>query len=289
MARMLRTALVLCLLVGPLRAPAQNPAPAAECRLPPGLWQKRQALRREFDASGGRAGAAWQALQNIDAQYRRFVLALSRAEQAKQAGAVGACCDGSRHDPEAAIFCALARYRLGGRSDPEGFLAALPPTPVTAAALDQLRQAGSPDANAPSLAAAPVYNVTEEVFQLMLAGNPVATARYFYLLHHSGGAWADDAADQLEDYLAHHPAELIRNWPLLRPYWNLSEGITWDVDAAWWEVLVARYRTACAAPIPGAAQPRPPRRPENAGAALAANCRQVLALLEGAARAAASE
>ncbi len=302
MAVMLRPAIVLFLLVWPLGAAAQGPAPATECRLAPGLWQQRQALRREFDASGGRAGAAWQALQSIHAQYRRFVLVLARDYEGKQAAEAGACCDATSHDPEAAIFCALVRYRLGGRSDAASFLRALPPTPVTAAALDQLRQAGSPDANASSLAASPVANVTEDVFRLMLAGNSVATADYFYLLHHSGGAWADDAADQLEDYLAHHPAALIRNWPLLRTYWNLSDGITWDVDAAWWEALVPRYRAACAAPNPETAQPISPRPTEPVRGirsnppdsrtrratrtSLAANCRQILALLEIAARAA---
>jgi len=65
-----------------------------------------------------------------------------------------------------------------------------------------------------------------------------------------------------------HPEALIRNWPVLRKYWNLSEGITWDVDAPWWQSRVAQYRRACAH-----ASPR---------------CREILALLGKAAQAAAT-
>jgi hypothetical protein len=266
MARMSR-ALLLLLLFSGLAAP-QAPAPAP-AHLPPGLWQKRQALQREFDASGGSSGDAYEAMQSIDAQYRQFVVALSEAYEKKQPAAIDASCDGARNDPEARIFCALVRYRLSGRKDPASFLAALPEAPEAAAALVDLRQAASTAPNATGLAASPVYSVTDEIFQLMLAGNPDATARYFYLFHHSGGAWADDAADELEHYLTDHPDALIRNWSVLRKYWNLSEGITWDVDAGWWQDIVAQYRRACSTNRP--------------------NCREILAQLDKAAQAAASQ
>ncbi len=268
MTRMSR-ALLLLLILPALAAP-QAPTPPAPtaAHLAPGLWQKRQALQREFDASGGSSGAAYEGIQSIDAQYRNFVLALSEAYEKKQQVVVDSSCDAARNDPEAAIFCALVRYRLSDRKDPAAFLAALPETPEAAAALVDLRQAASRNQSESALAASPVYSVTDEMFQLMLAGNPDATARYFYLLHHSGGAWADDAADQLEHYLTDHPDALIRNWPVLRKYWNLSDGITWDVDAGWWQGVVARYRRVCA--------PSSPR------------CREILAQLDKAAQAAAA-
>jgi hypothetical protein len=261
---------LLLLLVFPALAAPQAPTPPAPpaAHLAPGLWQKRQALQREFDASGGSSGAAYEAIQSIDAQYRQFVQALSEAYEKKQQPAIDSACEAARQDPEAAIFCALVRYRLSARKDSAGFLTAFPETPEAAAALVDLRQAASRGPDATGLAASPVYNVTDELFQLMLVGNAVATARYFYLFHHSGGAWADDAADQLEHYLTDHPDALIRNWPVLRQYWNLSEGITWDVDAGWWQGVIAQYRRACAAGRP--------------------NCREILAQLDRAAQAAAA-
>ena len=266
MARMNRSLLFLFVLLCPALAAAQVSAPSAACRLAPGLWQKRQAFQREFDASGGSSAAAYDGIQSIDAQYRRFVLALAVAYRKKQPALVDSCCDGAGKDPEGAIFCALVHYLLDGRKHPGRLLATLPETPQTATALVDLRQAGSHNASAFPLAADPVYSVTDALFRLMLAGNAKATARYFYLLHHSGGAWADDAADELEHYLTDHSAALIRNWPVLRNYWNLSEGITWDVDADWWKSIVARYGHACSASTP--------------------RCREILALLEKASRAA---
>jgi hypothetical protein len=267
MAWMFR-ALLLLLILPALAAP-QAPTSPAPARLAPGLWQKRQALQREFDSSGGSSGSAYEAIQSIDAQYRQFVVALSEAYGKKQQSEIDSACAATRSDPEAAIFCALVRYRLSGRKDPASFLAAFPETPEAAAALVDLRQAASTAPNATGLAASPVYSVTDEIYQLMLAGNPDATARYFYLFRHSGGAWADDAADQLEHYLTDHPDALIRNWPVLRKYWDLSEGITWDVDAEWWQGLLAQYRRACTATKP--------------------NCREILAQLDKAAQAAASQ
>lgn len=259
---------ILVLLIVPGNAAAQAPAraPAAAYRVAPGLWQQRQTARHEFDASGGRSGSAYKLIQSIDAQYRRFVFAVSEEYEKKDRAAVEASCTASRGDPEASIFCALIRYRMGGRKDAAGFLAALPAKEQTAEALDDLRRAASTNPNAPVLAAAPVYSVTEAIFRLMVQGSAVATARYFYLLHHSDGAWADHAADELEHYLTDHSAALIRNWPVLRNYWNLSAGITWDVDAGWWENIVTRYKRACS-----------PARP---------NCGAVLTLIERAARAA---
>jgi hypothetical protein len=268
MIRMTRA--LLLLLVLPAMGAAQAPVPdtrvappATAAHLAPGLWQKRQALQHEFDASGGSSSSAYEGIQAIDAQYQRFVLALSDAYEKKQLDAIDSSCDAARDDPEAGIFCALIRYRLSSRKDPAGLLAALPETPQAAAALVDLRQAASRNPSESGLAASPVYSVTGELFRLMLAGNPVATERYFYLLHHSAGAWADDAADQLEHYLTDHSDALIRNWPVLGKYWNLSDGITWDVDAAWWQDIVARYRRVCS--------PASPR------------CREILALLEKAA------
>jgi hypothetical protein len=269
MIRMTRA--LLLLLVLPAMGAAQAPVPdtrvappaTAAAHLAPGLWQKRQALQHEFDASGGSSSSAYEGIQAIDAQYQRFVLALSDAYEKKQLDAIDSSCDAARDDPEAGIFCALIRYRLSSRKDPAGLLAALPETPQAAAALVDLRQAASRNPSESGLAASPVYSVTGELFRLMLAGNPVATERYFYLLHHSAGAWADDAADQLEHYLTDHSDALIRNWPVLGKYWNLSDGITWDVDAAWWQDIVARYRRVCS--------PASPR------------CREILALLEKAA------
>ncbi|HVB35096.1 MAG TPA: hypothetical protein VNJ52_12090 [Patescibacteria group bacterium] len=259
-------ALPLLLMLVPARGAAQVPVSPPACRLPAGLWQKRQVLQREFDASGGRSASALESIEGIDAQYRRFVFAAGEAYAQKRPEGVNACCDGARGDPEASIFCALIRYRLGGRKDPARFLAALPETPEAAAALVDLGQAASQNAEAQAIAGSPVYAVTDEIFRLMLAGYPGSTATYFYLFHHSGGAYADDVADQLEHYLTGHPAALIRNWPVLRKYWNLSEGITWDVDAGWWQGVIRGFRRAC---DPGDA-----------------NCKEILALLEKAARAA---
>ncbi len=268
MGGMRRAIGILILLIVPGIAAAQAPgrAPVAAYRLTPGLWRERQTAKREFDASGGRSGSAYELIQSIDTQYRLFVYAVSEEYEKKDSAAVEASCTSATGDPEASIFCALMRYRLDGRKDPERFLAALPATQETATALDDLRKAASQNPNAPVISAAPVYSVTEAIFQLMVAGNAKATARYFYLLHHSNGAWADHAADELEHYLTDHPAALIRNWPVLRHYWNLSAGITWDVDAGWWENIVSRYKRACS-----------PAKP---------SCGEVLKLIKGAARAA---
>jgi hypothetical protein len=268
---MVRSLLLLLLVLpaAPALGASQAPAPAsspAAYRLAPGLWQKRQAYQHEFDASGGRAGSAYEAIQSIDAQYRRFVLAVSEAYARKQIAVIAASCNAVRGDPEARMFCAMVRYRLRGRKDPTRFLAALPETQPTATALDDLHRAAARIDNPPPLAASPVYSVTEPIFRLMVAGNAAATARYFYLFHHSDGAWAGTAASQLETYLTDDSRALIRNWPVLRKYWNLSEGITWDVDANWWESTVARYRRVCSPIGP--------------------NCRGILDLLEGAAQAA---
>ncbi len=283
-------ALLLLLMLFPAGAAAQPVAQAVaqavtqpvtmpgSCRLPAGLWQKREALQTQFDRSEGQSTKALEAIQAIDAQYRQFVLAAAEAyaQGSPQGvpGQVNACCDGVENDPEASIFCALIRYRLGGRKDPARFLAALPETPEAAAALVDLGQAASPqDGNAPSIATSPVYHVTDEIYRLMLGGYPGATARYFYLFRHSGGAYADDVADQLEHYLTDHPDALIRNWPVLQKYWDLSEGITWDVDAGWWEGVIRGFHGACGrdGAADGAAGPR---------------CREILALLQKAARAA---
>lgn len=260
---------LLVLAAAPALGARQAPAPAsspAGYRLAPGLWQKRQAYQHEFDASGGRAGAAYAAIQSIDAQYRHFVLAVSEAYAKKDVAAIAASCGAVGGDPEAEIFCATVRYRLRRRRDPARFLAALPETQQTATALDDLHRAGAQTANPPPLAASPVYSVTEPIFRLMVGGNAAATSRYFYLFHHSDGAWAGTAAGQLETYLAHDSRALIRNWAVLRKYWNLSEGITWDVDANWWEGVVTRYRRVCSPVGP--------------------SCREILDLLESAAQAA---
>lgn len=278
MRRVLALALLLSALVAPAAA-AQDPtaappqflaarpsAPSPECSLPAGLWQRRQALKQQFDSSGGHSEAALQGIQSIDARYRRFLVAVSNAYNANQPAALQACCPGGSRDPEAAIFCALTRYLQDGRKEPDRFLAALPQTPETAAALDNLEQAASPNQPASALAALPVYNVTEELYRLIIAANSRATATYFWLLHHSSGAWADDAADQLERLLRNHPDAVIRDWPFLKNDWNLSEGITWDVDGNWWQDTIKGFQSVCKTPDP--------------------RCREVLALLEAAARAA---
>jgi hypothetical protein len=250
----------------PVPGAAQASVSLAKCQIPAGLWQKRQLAQQEFDNSGGQSTSALESINKIDAKYRQFVLAVGEAYAKKQVNEVNACCDGAGGDPEASIFCALGRYRLRGREDPARFLAALPETRETAAALVNLGQAASRASSAPAIAGSPVFAVTDEIFHLMLAGYPGATSRYFYLFRHSGGAYADDVADQLEHYLTDHQTELIRNWPVLRKYWNLSEGITWDVDAGWWQGVIRGFRRAC--------------NPADA------NCKQILALLNQAARAA---
>jgi hypothetical protein len=257
----LRILLLIALLPGV--AAAQSSLPA--CQLSPGLWAKRQALQKQFDRGGGQA-AAFQAIQVVNGQYRAFLVSVADAHSAGQFAAVNSCCDAVKNDLEASMFCALVRYVEGGRKDAAGFLAALPQTADGAAALVDLDSAGNRDADSASLAAAPVWNVTNELYQLILAGNAVATARYFWLFHHSGGAYADDVADQLEDLLANHPDVVLRDWATLGKYWNLSEGITWDVDAAWWEPVIAGFRAKCQTSDPA--------------------CSQILALLEKAARAA---
>lgn len=209
---------------------------------------------------------ALESIDAIDAQYRVFVSAVGRAYAQKNPRQVNVCCQGASGDPEASIFCALVRYREGGRKDPGRFIAALPETPEIAAALVHLGQAASRQADAPAIAESPVFSITDEIYRLMLTGYPGATARYFYLFRHSGGAYADDVADQLEHYLTDHPDALIRNWPVLRKYWNLSEGITWDVDAQWWHGVIQGFHRAC--------------EPGNG------HCQEILALLNKAARAA---
>lgn len=254
------------LLLVPVRGAAQAPVAPASCQLPSGTWQKRQVAQQEFDRSGGSLSSALVSINKFDAQYRRFVLAVGQAYAQKRVDTVNACCDGVRGDPEASIFCALVHYRLRDHQDPARFLAALPQTPEAAAAVADLKRAASPDANAPALAGTPVFYVTDEVFHLMLHGYPGATATYFYLVNHSGGAYAGTVADELEHYLTQHQAALIRNWPVLQKYWNLSDGITWDVDAGWWQGTIRGFRPVC----------------QTGGA----NCKEVLALLNQAARAA---
>jgi hypothetical protein len=250
----------------PGAASGQTISPATSCGLPASLWQHRQALKKQFDASGGQSDGALQGIQAVDAQYRRFLVAVTDAYATGQFAAIDACCLGTKGDPEATIVCGLLRYLQGGRKQPERFLAALPETPDAAAALDDLEQAASPDQHASSLATLPVYSVTEELYRLMVGGNPRATARYFWLLHHSSGAWADDAADQLERFLRNHPEAVIRDWPFLKNFWNLSDGITWDVDANWWQGTIENFRRAC-------------RNNDR-------RCREILALLQKAAHAA---
>lgn len=223
-------------------------------------------MQQKFDKSGGQSAGALESIESIDSQYRRFVLTVGEAYAQKRPQVVNACCDGARGDPEASVFCSLVRYRMNGRKDPARFLAALPETPEAAAALVDLGQAASRGGSAPAITGSPVFGVTDEIFQLVLAGNTDATARYFYLFHHSGGAYADDVADQLEGYLTDHPATLIRNWPVLRKYWNLSDGITWDVDAGWWQGVIGGFHRVCG---PGGA-----------------SCKEILSLLGQAARAA---
>lgn len=256
----------LLLLLVPVRGAAQAPVAPVSCQLPAGTWQKRQLAQQEFDRSGGASSRALESINKFDSQYRRFVLAVGQAYAQKRAETVNACCDGARGDPEASIFCALVRYRLRGQQNPARFLAAVPETPEAAAALVDLKRAASHSADSPALAGTPVFYVTDAIFHLMLSGYPGATSTYFYLVRHSGGAYAGDVADELEHYLTQHQAALIRNWPVLRKYWNLSDEITWDVDAGWWKGTIRGFQSVC---HPGGA-----------------HCKEVLALLNQAARAA---
>ena len=255
------------LAVAQSHAPSPPPisAPAAGCHLPPGLWRQRQGFERQFDASGGNSSAAYNGIHRVDAQYRDFIHSVVEAYEKKRPARLAGCCPETQSDPEAAMFCAAIRYIASGRKNTAAFLAAVPPTPRAAAALVALREAASRNSSS-QLASDPSYAVTDSLYRLMLAGNAEATARYFYLFRHSQEAWARDAADELEDYITGHPAALIRNWPVLREYWNLSEGITWDVDADWWVSVLAQYRRACA-----------PSRPR---------CQEILDLIQGAAHAA---
>ena len=246
-------------------SPAPASAPATGCQLPPDLWQRRQAFEREFEASGGNSSSAYNGIHRIDAQYRDFIRNVVEAYEKKQSIRLAGCCPQTETDPEAGMFCAAIRYIASGRKDTAGFLAAVPSTPQAAAALVGLREAASRDSSS-QLASDPSYAITDSLYRLMIAGNAEATARYFYLFRHSQEAWARDAADELEDYITEHTAALIRNWPVLRQYWNLSEGITWDVDADWWVSVLGRYRRACSASRP--------------------RCQEILDLIEGAAHAA---
>ena len=254
------------LLLVPVRGAAQAPVAPVSCQLPLGTWQKRQLAQQEFDRSGGSSTTALEAINQFDSQYRQFVLAVGAAYAQKHVETVNACCDGVRGDPEASIFCALVHYRLRNHQDPARFLAVLPETPEAATAVVELKRAATHGASVPALAGTPVFYVTDEIFHLMLRGYPGATATYFYLVHHSGGAYAGTVADELEHYLTQHQAALIRNWPVLRKYWNLSDGITWDVDAGWWEGVIHGFGHVCA-PAGG-------------------HCKEVLVLLHQAAHAA---
>src|SRR5579884_1710556 len=171
MIPMIRPFLTLFLLAAVAAGQAPSPAGKDSFRLAPGLWQERQALEREFDASGGRSSSAYERILAIDRQYRRFVLGLSDAYRKRQIAVVDSECDAARGDPEASIFCALVRYRLGNRQDPDRFLAALPETPDVAAALVGLGRAASREGSEAGLAAAPISAVTSEIFRLMVAGS----------------------------------------------------------------------------------------------------------------------
>lgn len=270
---MRRSLLFLLIVWFPALAAAQSRAPSAArisapdagCHLPPDLWQRRQAFERQFDASGGNSSSAYNGIHRTDAEYRDFIRTAVEAYEKKQHLRLGGCCPQSQSDPEAAMFCAAVRYIASGRKDTPAFLAAVPPTPRAAAALVGLREAALRNSSS-QLASDPSYDITDSLYRLMIAGNAEATARYFYLFRHSQEAWARDAADELEDYITGHSAALIRNWPVLRQYWNLSEGITWDVDADWWVTVLAQYRRACA-----------PSR---------LRCQEILDLIQGAAHAA---
>ncbi|HEV2388995.1 MAG TPA: hypothetical protein VGS20_17275 [Candidatus Acidoferrales bacterium] len=247
------------------------PAAAAQsgpggCQLPSGLWAKRQALQKQFDRAGPQAGAVFEAIQVVNAQYRGFLTAVADLHAKNRFAAVASCCDRVKNDLEAAMFCGLVRYIETDRKDPAAFLAAVPGTAEGVAALVDLDSAAAPGGGSSSLAAAPVLNLTGEMYRLILAGSEPATARYFWLFRHSGGAYADDAADQLEDLLSRHPDVVIRDWASLGKYWDLSQGITWDVDAGWWQGVIEGFRARC--------QPANPR------------CAAILGLLDKAARAA---
>jgi hypothetical protein len=215
------------------------PARAANgCGLPARLYEQRKSVEMLSDAQ-----------REIDHTYVEFMKAVAQSYAKRDAEAVKACCDTVKEDPVGFQFCALIRYLLSDRKEPDSFLAAMPATKQQREALwlMEMISAGGTMETPTSLPGIRMpdgllFKFVDEIFGLVKKGNETAAEKYLFLYDDADGEFGEYMDDQLPKLFLNYPQQVLALWPVFKKHHKRLEmmrGFTTE------RRIVAKYKGLC--------------------------------------------
>lgn len=173
------------------------------------------------------AGPLSETERQIDHKYVEFMKAVAESYANHDVVAVNGCCDAVavKEDFIGFQFCALVRYLLSDRKEPEPFLAAMPGTDDQRQALWFMeRISGGGTFETPtSLPGIPMprgllFKFVDEIFGLMKKGNATAAQKYLFLYDGADGEFGEYMDDQLPKLLVDYPRQVLALWPIFQKH-----------------------------------------------------------------------
>src|SRR5208282_3652415 len=210
---------------------------AGTCKLPEGLYSRRESLERQYATDVGNDYLAHQQVADrilareraLDRNYYHPLFSrLCQAASAGKLDVVTECCATASDDPAGRLMCNLEYYIGDGRRDPARFLQGFPETRSdigTLWNLDSMMVSSTPQREitpecGPS---GPVDSYLNELFSLIARGNIQALNRFVHLSHYADGEYAEYLADQMKNLLIQEPDFVLAQWPTIRQFRDIEE------------------------------------------------------------------
>jgi hypothetical protein len=208
------------------------------CGLPAGLYEQRKTVQVLSDEQ-----------REIDHTYVEFMRAVAQSYSQADAASVKTCCDAVKEDLVGFQFCALVRYLLSGKKDPDSFLAAMPATKQQREALwlMEMISAGGTMETPTSLPGIRMpdgllFKFVDEIFGLVKKGNETAAEKYLFLYDDADGEFGEYMDDQLPKLFLNYPQQVLALWPVFKKHHKRLEmmrGFTTE------RRIVAKYKGLC--------------------------------------------
>lgn len=224
-----------------LLAPSCLAQTARNCDLPTHLYDQRRTAEPLSEAQ-----------RTIDRKYAEFMKAVAQSYAHHDAAGVRTCCDAVKDDIVGFQFCALVRYLLSDRKEPDLFLAAMPETEDQRQALwfiEQISAGGTTETptSLPGIALPDglLFKFVNEIFDLMKKGNATAAEKYCFLYEDENGEFGEYMDDQLPKLFLGYPQQVLTLWPVLKKHrkrLEMLQGFTTDGEK---KRIAAKYEGLC--------------------------------------------
>ncbi len=232
----------------------------SHCKLKTGMYKERKLLQQRYATLVGKdyqgkkriADNILKAKKTIDREYYDFLEALANAYARREGGFISSCCTQAKDDPLASQLCAVVWYLYNGRKDPAAFIASLPRNQEQLAAfwsLDDIAYVGG-NGKEPALPGIPlpdglVDKYISELFALLVSDYSEATDRYFILLSHADGEYAEYMDEQLKTLFEEHQDMVLRQWSIIRNHKGGLKGFRENLSSEESRKIAEGFRTFC--------------------------------------------